>query len=111
MASQGMTYTRRQLQIECSRASRRFVQIVQKGCDLLGELKEGVIPEAARDKIFSNRKQEGLAYATYTRAQRRLWRFLTDSEPEDRVDDIPPRKKPSNKRHNRASEQHDRMIG
>jgi hypothetical protein len=38
-------------------------------------------------------------------------RFLSDSEPQLGVDDTPLRKKPSNKRNNRAPEEHDRMIG
>jgi hypothetical protein len=97
MAPQGMAHTRMQLQMECSRAMQRYVQLVQKGCDVLGQLKDGVMLEDARDKIFSNRKQEALAYAAYTQAQRRLLRFLSDSDPQLRVDDTPQRKKPSNK--------------
>jgi hypothetical protein len=111
MAQSMMTHTRKQLQIECARAMQRYLQLVQKGGDLLGELEDGAIPEYSRDKIFANRRQEALAYAAYTRAQRRLWQFLSDSEPEVRVHETPRRKKPSNKRSSEAPQAHDRMIG
>jgi hypothetical protein len=54
---------------------------MQEGCDLLGEVKEGLIPDDQRQKIFSNRKQELLAYAAYTRAQTLLWTLLSHSDP------------------------------
>ena len=78
--SHAMTHTREQLQKECSRALQCYIRIIKEGCDLLGQVKEGAIPENKRDKIFSHRKQELLAYAAYTRAQRRLWNFLSNSE-------------------------------
>jgi hypothetical protein len=76
-----MAHVRTQLQEECSRAKRNYVRVVQEGCELLGEVKEGLIPKNTRDKIFSHRKQELLAHAAYTRARTRLWSFLSDSEP------------------------------
>jgi hypothetical protein len=54
---------------------------MQEGCDLLGEVKQGLIPDDQRQKIFSNRKQELLAYAAYTRAQTLLWTLLSHSDP------------------------------
>jgi hypothetical protein len=81
MASPGMTPIRRQLQKECSRALQNYARIMQEGCDLLGEVKEGVIPDDQREKIFAHRKQELLAYAAYIRVQRRLWTLLSDSDP------------------------------
>ncbi len=76
-----MTYVRTQLLEECSRAMRNYVRVVQEGCELLGEVKEGLIPKNTRDKIFSHRRQELLAHAGYTRARKRLWSFLSYSEP------------------------------
>jgi hypothetical protein len=75
----GMTHVRTQLQNECSRAMRDYVRLIQEGCQLLGEVKEGLIPEIGRDKIFAHRKQEVLAHAAYTRARKQLWSFLNDS--------------------------------
>lgn len=54
---------------------------MQEGCELLGEAQEGLIPEDQREEILRHRKQELLAYAAYTRAQKRLWSLLTDSDP------------------------------
>jgi hypothetical protein len=81
MAPPVMTNTRRQLQKECSRALRCYVRLLEEGCYLLAQIKEGLITENKRDKIFSHRKQELSAYAAYTKARRRLWSLLTDSEP------------------------------
>jgi hypothetical protein len=81
MASQGMTNTQRQLQKECSRALRYYVRVIQEGCDLLSGVKEGFITEHNREEIFSHRKEELLAYAAYTRARKRLWSFLSYSDP------------------------------
>ena len=81
MASRVLTHTRRQLQKECSRALRSYVRLLQEGCELLGQVKEGLITESKRDKIFSHRKEELLAHAAYTKARRRLWSFLADSDP------------------------------
>jgi hypothetical protein len=73
---------RRQLQKECSRALQYYFLNMQEGCELLSEVKEeGLIPDNQREKILAHRKQELLAYATYTRAQKRLWALLTDSDP------------------------------
>ena len=74
-----MAHVRTQLQKECSRAMQNYVRLVEEGCELLSEVKEGVIPEKKRDKIFSNRKQELLAHAAYTRARKQLWSFLNGS--------------------------------
>jgi hypothetical protein len=57
------------------------VRTLEEGCYLLGQIKEGLITENKRDKIFSHRKQELFAYAAYTKARRRLWTLLSDSEP------------------------------
>jgi hypothetical protein len=112
MASERMTNTRRQLQKECSRALRTYIQVIQEGCDLLGQIKEGLIPEDKREVIFSHRKQELWAYAAYTRARRRLWRFLSDSEPPlARMDATPQRKGPSSKRSGPALQEIDRLMG
>jgi len=54
---------------------------MHEGCALLGEVKEGLIPDDQREKIFTHRKQELLAYAAYTSTQRRLWTVLIDSDP------------------------------
>jgi hypothetical protein len=81
MARRVMTNTRRHLQDECSRTLQCYVRLLQEGCYLLGQIKEGLITENERDKIFSHRKQELSAYAAYTKARRRLWSLLTDSEP------------------------------
>src|SRR5438105_687107 len=89
MASPGMTNTRRQLQRECSRALQYYVRIMQEGCDLLGELKQGLIPDYQRQKIFSNRKQEMLAFAAYTRAQTLLWTLLSDPRLTRLADTLP----------------------
>jgi hypothetical protein len=91
MASPDMTPIRRQLQKECSRALGYYARILQEGCELLGEVKEGLIPDDQREKIFAHRKQELIAYAAYTRAQRRLWTLLSDSDPRlTRLPDVPP---------------------
>jgi hypothetical protein len=74
-----LTHTRRQLQLECSKTLRCYVRRLQDGCDLLGQVKQGLITERKRHKIFSHRKRELLAHAAYTQARRRLWSFLTDS--------------------------------
>jgi hypothetical protein len=76
-----MANTQKQLQKECSRALQYYARIMQEGCDLLGEVTEGLIPEEKREKIFAHRKQELLAYAAYIRSQTRLWSLLTDSDP------------------------------
>jgi hypothetical protein len=81
MPSESKTHTRKQLQNECSRALHNYVRVIVEGCELLGEVKEGLISDDKRDKIFSHRKQELWAYASCTRARRRLWRFLSDSDP------------------------------
>jgi hypothetical protein len=112
MASERMTNMRRQLQKECSRALGTYIQVIQEGCDLLGQIKEGLIPEDKREVIFSHRKQELWAYAAYTRARRRLWRFLSDSEPPlARMDGTPQRKGPSSKRSGPALQEIDRLMG
>jgi hypothetical protein len=67
-----------------------YVRIVEEGCDLLGEIKEGFIPEDKRDKIFAHRKEELLAHAAYTTARKRLWKFLSDSAPRlARMNEVP----------------------
>jgi hypothetical protein len=76
-----MTHTRKQLQRECSRALQAYVQLLEKGCDALDRIEAGAILKDQRHEILSQRKKERLAYAAYTNAQRRLLRFLTDSEP------------------------------
>jgi hypothetical protein len=64
---------------------------MREGCDLLGESKEGLIPEDQRKKIFAHRKRELLAYTAYTRTQTRLWSLLTDSDPRlIPLSDVPP---------------------
>jgi hypothetical protein len=81
MASTGMAHVRTQLQKECSRAMRNYVRLVAEGCELLGEVRQGVIPEKNRNRIFSHRKDELLAHAAYTRARKQLWTFLNNSIP------------------------------
>jgi hypothetical protein len=76
-----MANIRKQLQKECSRAIGYYTRIMQEECGLLGEVKDALIPDDQREKIFAHREQELLAYAAYTRAQRRLWTVLSDSDP------------------------------
>jgi len=80
MASRKITDTQGQLQTECSRALQRYVRLLQEGCGLLGQVKEGLIAESKRDEIFSHRKREVCAHVAYTKARKRLWSFLCDSE-------------------------------
>jgi hypothetical protein len=68
---------------------RHYMDILSEGCDLLGEIQEGSIPEEQKEKIFSNRRQELLAQQVYSRAQRRLWRLLSDAAPLPRLDNAP----------------------
>jgi hypothetical protein len=81
MLPRNVVHTRRQLQLECSKTLRCYVRRLQDGCDLLGQVKEGVITQSKRHVIFAHRKRELLAQAAYTKARKRLWSFLTDSEP------------------------------
>jgi hypothetical protein len=76
-----MKHTRSQLQKECSRALQCYVRLLQEGCDLLGQVKQGFIAENQRDEIFLHRKQEVCAHIAYTKARKRLWSFLTDTKP------------------------------
>jgi len=100
MASPSLANIRRQLQKECSRALQYYGLIMQEGCDLLGETQEGLIPEDQRERIFAHRKQELLAYAAYTRAQKRLWSLLTDSDPRlIRLPDVLPADEWSSREH------------
>jgi hypothetical protein len=80
-----------QLQKECARALQNYVRTIEEGCKLLIQVKEGLLPNDQREKIFAHRKQELLAYAAYTRAHRRVWAFLTDSDPRlTRLPDVLP---------------------
>jgi hypothetical protein len=93
---------RRQLHKECSRALQYYSLIMQEGCDLLGETREGLIPEDQREEILRHRKQELLAYAAYIRAQKRLWSLLTDSDPRlIRLPDVLPGDETSSERSSR----------
>jgi hypothetical protein len=74
-----MEHTRNQLQKECSRALQAYVRLLKHGCDLLGQVKEGLIADNERDEIFWHRKQEVCAHIAYTKARKRLWSFLTDT--------------------------------
>jgi hypothetical protein len=60
---------------------RKYVRLVEQGCDLLTEIQDETIQEDKREKIFSQREQELLAYAAYTSARERLWTVLSDSDP------------------------------
>jgi hypothetical protein len=112
MAPQDMTNTRRQLQKECSIALRRYMNILADGCDLLGDVQEGSLTEEQREKIFSNRKEQLLAHDAYDRAQRQLWRFLSDAEPPlARLDDSPQPKRNSSERSSRDRREKDKRIG
>ncbi|MFL6352342.1 MAG: hypothetical protein ACJ74Z_10910 [Bryobacteraceae bacterium] len=84
-----MTNIRMQLQKECSNALRDYIQILSEGCNLLAEVKEGVITKEKREKIFSHRHQELLTRGAYDRIQRQLWRFLSDTD-----EPAPVRRKP-----------------
>jgi hypothetical protein len=75
-----MKRTRSQLQKECSRTLQCYIRLLKRGCDLLGQVKEGFIAENERDEVFSHRKQEVCAHSAYTNARKRLWSFLSDSE-------------------------------
>jgi hypothetical protein len=68
---------------------RNYVRLVEEGCELLGEVKQGVIPERKRDKIFLHRQEELLAHAAYTRARKQLWSFLNNSTPRPAVSTSP----------------------
>jgi hypothetical protein len=61
-------------------ALQYYVHLINEGCELLAQIREGPISENKQNEIFSHRGKELLAYAVYTRAQRRLWKFLNDSE-------------------------------
>jgi hypothetical protein len=78
-----MKHTRSELQKDCLRTLQCYVRILQQGCDLLCQVKEGFISEDQRDEIFSHRKQEVCAHCAYTNARKRLWSFLTASESGD----------------------------
>jgi hypothetical protein len=75
-----MKHTWTQLQEECSRALGYYVRLLEQGCDLLGQVKEGPIADNQRDEIFLHRKQETCAHIAYTKARKRLWSFLTNSD-------------------------------
>jgi hypothetical protein len=112
MRSQDMTNTRRQLQKECSTALQHYIQILSDGCDLLGEVKEGLITENKREQILSHRKQQLLAHDAYEKAQRRLWRLLSDSDPRlDNLTDTPQPKRNSRERSSREPQKDDRRTG
>jgi hypothetical protein len=76
-----MDYTRAQLLRECANATRKYVRLIEEGCDLLGEIRGGLISEDKRKRILANRKEIAMAHIAYTRARKRLWRFLADSDP------------------------------
>ncbi len=112
MVSQDMPNTRRQLQKECSNALRHYVQILLESGDLLGEVEEGSITADKREKIFSHRKQQLLAHDAYEKAQRLLWRFLSDSDPGPAcLDDAHQRKRNSIERSSRQGQEVDRRTG
>jgi hypothetical protein len=112
VASQGTTNIRRQLQKECSRALQYYMRALQQSCDLLAEIKGPVIAPATRNRIFSHHKEELSAYTAFTAARRRLWRFLSDLEPAPaRMTDMPPRKRPSNKRSDPGLDKIDQVLG
>ena len=62
-------------------ALKRYAQVLQESCDLLGQIKKGAIPKGEQDGILAHRKEELAAYTAFTTARRRLWRFLDDSQP------------------------------
>jgi hypothetical protein len=111
MPPQRMTNMRRQLQKECSSTLRHYMDILSEGCDLLGEIQEGSIPEEQKEKIFSNRRQELLAQQVYSRAQRRLWRFLSDAAPPPRLDNAPEPKRSSKEQSSPHGPEKDQRIG
>jgi hypothetical protein len=111
MPPQRMTNMRRQLQKECSSTLRHYMDILSEGCDLLGEIQEGSIPEEQKEKIFSNRRQELLAQQVYSRAQRRLWRFLSDAAPPPRLENTPEPKRSSREQSSRHGPEKDQRIG
>ena len=88
MASRGMAYTRAQLLKECAKATRNYVRLVEQSCDLLGEIKDGLISEDKRHRILASHKEIAVAHIAYTKAQKRLWRFLADSDSSWREPDL-----------------------
>jgi hypothetical protein len=114
MAHQGMTSIRMQLQKECSNALRHYIQTLSEGCDLLGEIKEGMITKEKREKIFSHRHEELLARAAYDRTQRQLWRFLSETDkpaPVTRLDESPEPKRNLEERRNQQRAANARRMG
>jgi hypothetical protein len=111
MPSRDMPNVLEELHKECSRALEYYIRVVRQSCELLGEIKEPVLTNNMRDKIFSQRKEEVAAYTTFMVVRRRLWRFLSDGSTPARMIDTPPRKSRSNKRSTRALEDIDRLLG
>jgi hypothetical protein len=111
MAPQGMTNMRRQLQKGCSDTLHRYMSILSEGCDLLRDLQEDSLTEEQREKIFSNRKEQLLAHDAYDRAQRQLWRFLSDAELPAHLDNSPQPKRNSSERSSRERREKDKRIG
>ena len=76
--------SRSELQIKCSTALRSYVELIQEGCELLGNIKEIPMPDYEQNKIFSHRRQELHAHTEYTKARKALWDFLLSSRPHER---------------------------
>jgi hypothetical protein len=88
MASQGMAHTRAHLLKECAKATRDYVRLVEEGCDLLENIRGGLISENERNRILANREEMEVAHIAYIKARKRLWRFLADSDPSSREPDL-----------------------
>src|SRR5438046_7905383 len=78
MASRSRVYTQAELEKQYEKAMRSYVRLVEQDCDLVREIKHGLISEQKRQKICDHRVEEMLAHNVYIKARRRLWRFLDD---------------------------------
>jgi hypothetical protein len=62
-----------------------YLELAKEGSALLAQLTDVPIPESKQNEILSQRGRELAAHATYSKARKRLWDFLTHSKP-DRSD-------------------------
>ena len=66
---------------ECSRALRRYLTKIKVGCRVLSEFKTVPIPDQDQRRVVAQRREEDAAYRVYMNARRKLWRYLTESDP------------------------------
>jgi hypothetical protein len=65
-----------------------YLELAKEGSALLAQFTEVPIPESKQNEILSQRGRELGAHATYSKARRRLWDFLTHSKPDRNDDDV-----------------------